>query len=204
MLNWNVFDIVFFMFLAANFVIRWPHIKVSRATKITKAQVDLRERFGLCLAFLGGMFLPLAYLFTPLFNFADYEVSPLAGWIGVALCIPSLWIFIKAHQDLGRQWSPKLELRESHLLIAHGIYKYVRHPMYTAIFLASLAQQLLVGNWLVGPSYLIGFCVLYFARIEREEALLMNEFGAEYAAYKARTNRLFSPAFLRAFLGAGK
>jgi protein-S-isoprenylcysteine O-methyltransferase Ste14 len=153
---------------------------------------------------MGGMFLPLAYLFTPLFNFADYEVQPLAGWIGVALCVPSIWVFLRSHRDLGRQWSPKLELRESHKLIAHGVYEYIRHPMYTAVILAGLAQLLLVGNWLVGPSYLVGFGVLYFSRIEREEELMMNQFGEEYAAYKARTHRLFSLPFLRSFLCAGK
>ena len=148
-------------------------------------------------------FLPLLYLFTRLFNFADYTVPQAAGWLGAILCLPAVWIFLRSHKDLGRQWSPKLELREGHKLITNGIYEYIRHPMYTSVFLSSLAQLLLVGNWIVGPSYLVGFGILYFSRINREEALMAEQFGAEYAAYISRTNRLFSVAFLASALRPG-
>ena len=194
--NWTVFDIIYLILIVITFIIRIPHAKISRSTKIIKAQVDLSERIGLLLSFLGGFFLPLFYLFTPLFSFADYTVPQVTGWLGAIICLPAVWIFLISHRDLGRQWSPKLELREEHKLITTGIYEYIRHPMYTSVFLTSLAQLLLLGNWLVGPSYLVGFCILYFSRIDREEKLMTEQFGAEYTAYKSRTSRLISMAFL--------
>lgn len=194
--NWNIFDICLLIFIIVNSIIRWPHTKVHRSTKIIKSQFDLTEKLGLFLAVTGGFFLPLLYLFTPLFNFADYPVPLVTGWLGVFICLPAIWIFYRSHKELGRQWSPKMELREEHKLITAGIYEHIRHPMYTAVFLASLAQLLLVGNWLVGPSYLVGFGFLYFSRIKREEAFMAEQFGAEYEAYKNRTNKLFSLAFL--------
>jgi protein-S-isoprenylcysteine O-methyltransferase Ste14 len=196
MLNWSIFDICYLVFFVAGFIIRFPHIKVSRKTKIAKSQVDLSERVGLILAFLGGMFLPLIYLFSPLFSFADYAVPPVMGWTGAFICLPAIWLFLRSHKDLGRQWSPKLELREEHELITTGVYEYIRHPMYTSAFLAGLAQLLLIGNWLVGPSYLVGFGILYFSRIQREEDFMAEQFGAEYRAYENRTSRLISKAFL--------
>jgi protein-S-isoprenylcysteine O-methyltransferase Ste14 len=195
-MNWNIFDTCYLVFIIVTFLIRMPHVKISRSTKIIKSQVDLSERIGLLLSFLGGFILPLLYLFTPLFNFADYAVPQVIGWLGALICLPAVWIFLKSHRDLGRQWSPKLELREEHKLITTGIYQYIRHPMYTSVFLSSLAQLLLLGNWLVGPSYLIGFGILYFSRINREETLMAEQFGAEYASYKNRTKRLFSMTFL--------
>ena len=201
--NWNIFDICFLIFIIVNTIIRWPHTKVHRVTKIVKSQVDFSEKIGLTLAFMGGFFLPLLYLFTPLFNFADYAVPQVMGWLGVFTCLAATRIFFRSHKDLGRQWSPKLELREEHKLITTGIYEYIRHPMYTSVLLAGLAQLLLVGNWIVGPSYLVGFGVLYFSRINREEALMTEQFGADYAVYKNRTNRLFSMAFFKKAFRSG-
>jgi protein-S-isoprenylcysteine O-methyltransferase Ste14 len=201
--NWNVFDIIYLIFIAITFIIRMPYAKISRSTKIIKSQVDLGEKIGLPLAFLGGFFLPIIYFFSPLFNFADYAVPQVMGWTGAFICLPAIWLFLRSHKDLGRQWSPKLELREEHKLITTGVYEYIRHPMYTAVFLCGLAQILLIGNWLVGPSYLVGFGILYFSRIRREEDLMAGQFGAEYTAYKKRTSRLFSLAFLAHVVSLG-
>jgi protein-S-isoprenylcysteine O-methyltransferase Ste14 len=34
--------------------------------------------------------------------------------------------------------------------MTHGVYRLIRHPMYAAIWLLSLAQGLLLHNWLAG------------------------------------------------------
>ena len=145
---------------------------------------------GLIMAFGGGMILPLFYLFTPIFNFADFELPFPAGFGGTCLTVPALWLFWRSHKDLDRQWSPKLEIRESHRLITKGIYCYIRHPMYSSTFLAALCQLLLIGNWIVGPSYMAGFGLLYITRISREESQMLEEFGEEYKEYMKTTNRL--------------
>ena len=195
MLNWNIFDFVYFVVFMISFAIRWPHEKTNRLTRIIKANVDLTEKVGLLLAFMGGMFFPLLYLFTPAFDYFNYELSLLSGISGSILSILALWLFHRSHVDLGRQWSPKLEIRESHQLITNGIYKTIRHPMYTSIFIAATCQLLLVANWLIGPAYLIGFSVLFFSRVKREEALMLEEFGDEYVCYMSRTNRIFPKLF---------
>ena len=196
MLNWNLADFLFFMVLAATIAIRRPHLKKYRAGRTTVSWFGLTEKLGLFLAFAGGFFLPVLYLFTPVFNFADYRVSNLSMALGVPVNLAALWLFFRAHRDLDRQWSPKLELIKKHQLVTTGVYASVRHPMYTSIFLFGLGQILLVGNWLVGPGYLVGFFVLYLMRIKNEEALLLDAFGEKYADYMKTTNRLFSWALL--------
>jgi protein-S-isoprenylcysteine O-methyltransferase Ste14 len=62
-----------------------------------------------------------------------------------------LWLFAKSHADLGTNWSLTLEVREKHQLVTHGIYRALRHPMYSALLLYSLGQALVVPNWIVGP-----------------------------------------------------
>ena len=102
----------------------------------------------------------------------------------------ALALFLATHRQLGRNWSQTLELREGHTLVTHGVYRLVRHPMYSAFFLWGLAQALLLQNWIVGPAGLIGFGTLYAFRVGREEAMMRAAFGPAYADYEARTKRV--------------
>jgi len=99
-------------------------------------------------------------------------------------------MFHRTHEALGRNWSVTLEVRENHRLVTEGIYRYLRHPMYTAFWLWALAQALLLPNWIAGPAGLLGFGTLYFFRVSREEQLMLDTFGEEYRAYMARTRRI--------------
>jgi protein-S-isoprenylcysteine O-methyltransferase Ste14 len=96
-----------------------------------------------------------------------------------------LWLFHRSHVDLGTNWSISLELRENHQLVAHGVYRRVRHPMYTALFL-----YLVLPNWLAGPAYLVTFGLLFALRIRAEERMMRDEFGVAHEGYVARTKRL--------------
>jgi protein-S-isoprenylcysteine O-methyltransferase Ste14 len=101
-----------------------------------------------------------------------------------------LWLFYRSHADLGTNWSITLEVRERHRLITQGVYRGVRHPMYSALALYAIGQALVIPNWIAGLSNLIAFAVLFALRIGAEERMMAEQFGAEYAAYAARTKRL--------------
>jgi protein-S-isoprenylcysteine O-methyltransferase Ste14 len=75
--------------------------------------------------------------------------------------------------------------------VTHGVYRWVRHPMYTAIFLFAIAQGLLLPNWFAGWAGLITFAALYLSRIGNEEKMMREAFGEEYQAYMRRTGRLW-------------
>ncbi len=62
--------------------------------------------------------------------------------------------------------------------------------MYLAIWLWSLAQALMLENWLAGYGALVSFVPIYFIRTPREEALMLETFGEEYRAYMERTGRI--------------
>ena len=111
------------------------------------------------------------------------------------LIIPSNWLFWRSHKDLDRQFSPILEIQESHKLITHGVYKNIRHPMYAALLLNSCCQLLLIGNWVVAPAYLIALSGLYLSRVEKEEMLMLKQFGGEYSSYMNKSYRLFPRFF---------
>ena len=99
-------------------------------------------------------------------------------------------MFRLTHKALGRMWSVSLQLKQDHKLITSGIYRRLRHPMYTAFWLMALAQALLLPNWIAGPAGLVGFGFLFFSRVGPEERLMEKAFGQEYRDYKARTKRV--------------
>jgi protein-S-isoprenylcysteine O-methyltransferase Ste14 len=174
--------------------IRLPHeIKNKRKNRVDVSAVDLRERVLLLVSLTGLGILPIAYCILArhgFLAFADYGFFPVQAWAGAAVFAAALALFLATHRQLGRNWSQTLELRQGHTLVTHGVYRLVRHPMYSAFFLWALAQALLIQNWIVGPAGLIGFGVLYAFRVGREEAMMRTAFGADYAAYEARTRRI--------------
>jgi protein-S-isoprenylcysteine O-methyltransferase Ste14 len=115
---------------------------------------------------------------------------PVASYLGIAVDIAALYLFYRTHRDLGHNWSVSLDLRERHTLVTTGIYATVRHPMYSGFWLMAVAQALLLPNWVAGPAGLVGFGILFFGRVRREEEMMIAAFGDEYRAYMRRTARV--------------
>ena len=172
------------------YLIRLPFERKVKRERVVDARDRLRELILLSCSTLGLGIIPLFWATSRLFNAYDYPYSPVQFALGTLLFAASLWLFRRTHKDLGKNWSVTLEIKDSHKLITGGVYRYVRHPMYSAFFLWALAQLVLVPNLIAGPSGLIGFGILYAFRIGREEAMMLDTFGEEYRDYSARTARL--------------
>jgi protein-S-isoprenylcysteine O-methyltransferase Ste14 len=195
----NTLEIVFVTGFVAGALIRafWlkrtPHwwrdeqeIADDRARKL--------DRPLLALNFLGMQVLPLVYVLTDWLDFADYRLpvgaSLAAGSVGATIFVLALWLLWRSHADLGRDFSPQLQLREGHSLVTQGVFQHIRHPMYAAHLLWAVAQLLLLQNWIAGPAFLVASIPLYIARIPREEEMMEDEFGEEYRRYMERTGRV--------------
>lgn len=172
------------------FVIRWPHQRRSWKTKTRLDQRSTLEKILLTCSFTGLGIIPFFYVISGRPRFADYTFQPVMAWLGAAVFLASLWLFYRVHRELGRNWSDSLEVREQHALVTDGLYRYVRHPMYTAFFMWAVAQALLLPNWIAGPAGLVGFGTLFLFRVGREEQMMLDSFGDDYRAYMKRTARL--------------
>lgn len=176
--------------IAAIVVIRAPFGSQSRRIPIAADHRGPRETAVLALAWLGSMILPLLWVFSPLFAIAEYPLIPVVFASGVIVAASGLWLFRRSHIELGKNWSISLDLREGHQLVTSGLYRHVRHPMYTSIFLYALGQALVVPNWIVGPANLVAFFVLFAVRVQSEEQMMADKFGDQYRNYLAKTKRL--------------
>ena len=172
------------------YAIRLPHELRARRTPVIRSARGFREIALLLFGFLCMGILPFVYVATGFPRFADYPFNPLQAWLGLLVTVVALAMFHLTHQSLGRNWSVSLDVRKDHRLITEGVYRYVRHPMYTAFWLWVVAQALLLPNWVAGLSGLIGFGTLYLLRVGQEEQLMLDTFGESYRAYMTRTKRL--------------
>jgi protein-S-isoprenylcysteine O-methyltransferase Ste14 len=181
---------VYFIALIIEIIIRAPVDKRRRQGKISKRRVTAQEQILLGLLTLGGVVAPLIYAFTNWLDFANYSLPAWAGWLGIVLTAGALFIFWRAHADLGVNWSPSLEIREKHELITRGIYGAIRHPMYASQWLLTLATPLLLQNWIAGFLNLVVFIPFYILRVKAEEQMMLDSFGEQYRGYMKDTGRV--------------
>ena len=169
--------------------IRAPHGHRSRRITVAKSHKTPLETGLLVLAWVGFV-VPLIWIASPAFWFAEYPLRAGPVVAGVMCLVIGLWLFYRSHADLGTNWSITLEVREQHRLITHGVYRRIRHPMYSALLLYAVGQALVIPNWVAGPSNVIAFALLVALRVGAEEKMMVQQFGDEYAAYATRTKRL--------------
>lgn len=114
------------------------------------------------------------------------------GWgfraVGTVLLLGGLVLQYVSIMALGRAFRIGLDPDQRELLVRHGPYRYVRHPIYTAF------AGFFFGAWLLQPNLLFSILTpLAIARLVlqavREERLLLGTFGREYQEYVNATKR---------------
>ena len=187
----DIFTTIFLLALIVEMVIRAPLNKKRKQEKMSERRVTNQEMTILGLLSLGGFFIPIIYAATNWLDFANYNLPDWAGWLGVVLIAGALYIFWRAHADLGLNWSPTLEIREKHELVTRGIYGVIRHPMYASQWLLAIAQPLLLQNWIAGFLNLLVFIPFYIFRVKAEEQLMMERFSDQYRTYMQKVGAVF-------------
>jgi protein-S-isoprenylcysteine O-methyltransferase Ste14 len=172
------------------FVIRYPHARRSRRTAKQRVAYRKLELVLLSISTLGLGIVPAIYVFSGQPRIADYPLQTWQVLIGALVFLAALYLFRRTHSALGRNWSVTLVVREIHSNITEGIYKYVRHPMYSAFWLWAIAQAFLLPNWIAGFAGIAGFGTLYLLRVRHEEQMMLETFGDIYAEYARRTGRV--------------
>jgi protein-S-isoprenylcysteine O-methyltransferase Ste14 len=176
--------------IVAWFIIRYPYLRRARRIRVQTHRRSWEERILLGGATVGLVVIPATWLLSGWPSLFDYPFQPGLAWLGTACMAAFLGLFLAVHRQLGRNWSITLEIREDHQLVTEGLFRFVRHPMYSSFWLWALAQFFLFPNWLAGLSGLASIAALYFRRVSREEAMLRETFGPQYDAYMGRTKRI--------------
>lgn len=155
--------------------LRWPHRHVS-----AMAASDTEGWLLLALTTVTMLMVPVIDAVAPWLEFADLHFHDEAAWAGLALGTTALWLFWRAQGDVRLASNPQQ-------VVTSGIYRHLRHPMYTALLLWALAQILLLQNWLAGPAAAVTVLLICFLRMPRREQRLLERYGHRYLEYMDRT-----------------
>jgi protein-S-isoprenylcysteine O-methyltransferase Ste14 len=117
-------------------------------------------------------------------------ISFMGLMIGLCGWIPVIMALIVLNENISPFPTPK----ESAVLVQHGIFKYVRHPIYTGILISCYGFGFYKANFIqISIATLLLLLFIYKARYE--EMLLEKKFN-NYSAYKKKTG-MFLPLMRR-------
>ncbi len=172
------------------YLLRRPFDRRARRSRLTVDRRKGADTMRMVVSLTGLGIIPGIYLATGFPRFTSYPANPILLVLGIIVGIAALILFRLTHKALGKMWSVSLQLKQDHKLITTGIYKRIRHPMYTAFWCLAIAQALLLPNYIAGFAGIIGFGYLFFSRVGPEEAMMQEAFAKEYELYRARTWRV--------------
>ena len=106
----------------------------------------------------------------------SWPAKAIGVWMTLGGMLLVFWGWIKIHRSSG--------------LVTDGIYRYIRYPQYTGIFLIITGWMF---RWYTSLTLLMYpiLLILYYRLARREEKLLQEEFGDAYLKYKASTPMFF-------------
>jgi len=120
-------------------------------------------------------------------NFVEH--TNFVGILGLVFCYTGLFLAIWSRHLLGKNWSLAVQKKENHELITNGIYKILRHPIYTGILLIFIGNTLIVGDYRGLIAVAIVF-ISFLSKLKKEEKWLIELFGNHYIEYKKKSKML--------------
>ena len=81
-------------------------------------------------------------------------------------------------------WQQVYRARKENKLVTDGLYKLVRHPQYTGLFIALFGEGVIHWPTLFSVGLLPVIIFIYYRLAKREEANVIAEFGQEYLYYQ--------------------
>jgi protein-S-isoprenylcysteine O-methyltransferase len=177
--------IIFIWLIYASWLILLAYLIVAALGDKQNTGEHPLQNFGILFIVIISFMLP----HIKIFRFLNFDpVSPVQSSIGVILCLTGIAIKIWGRQQLGKNRSQAVSVKEGHELVTSGPYNYVRHPMYSGGFIAILGSAVVMGGaWIF---LLVFLGAIFFWRAGAEDRLMEMQFPDEYPGYKSRTKAL--------------
>lgn len=131
----------------------------------------------------------------PLLHIKGHVWSTLLGvgdWFAfVEMFVGYLFVFVGLSL-LVAGWRNIYKVRNEERLVTDGVYRVVRHPQYTGIFLAIFGQ---IVHWPTIPTLILFPIIvyLYYRLSRKEEKILLAKFGKSYRDYMRKVPMFFPP-----------
>lgn len=133
----------------------------------------------------------LAFMLNPAWMaWSSLDLPVWLRWTAAAVGAGTIPLLVWVMKSLGSNISETYLTKDSHVLVTHGPYRWVRHPLYSVASIAFSALGVVAANAFILGMAVIAIPALALLVIPREEANLERKFGADYRAYRGRTGTL--------------
>ena len=116
-----------------------------------------------------------------------WDLNQLVSAAGASLMAVGVGVGLWAAARLGRGLTPSPLPNGAVSLVSRGPYRWVRHPMYTAVMLIAVGVATRSGSWLI-VAQTVALIVLFNVKARWEERRLVETFP-DYTSYQATTPR---------------
>ena len=141
---------------------------------------------------VGGLVLwlsPLVYLLNPQWMaWSKIGLPDWVRWLGVGIGILCTVLIYWLFSSIGSGITPTSATRQQHTLVTSGLYRWVRHPLYTVGSSMFISFGMMADNWFIAALGVLAFIAMA-SRTPKEEANLIEKFGDEYRTYMKHTGR---------------
>jgi protein-S-isoprenylcysteine O-methyltransferase Ste14 len=116
------------------------------------------------------------------------------SWILLTLCVPPLIFGVRSLAGQGkpaaqRESEPQLlAFEKTTALVTTGIYRYIRHPLYSSLLFLAWGAFFKLPTW-YGTLLALAASGFLLATAKADETECIRFFGSEYAAYMKRSKR---------------
>jgi len=97
--------------------------------------------------------------------------------LGYLLLFTGIGIFVQGWRELYRA-------RQQNQLVTTGLYRFVRHPQYTGLFIGLFGEGVVHWPTLFSVAIFPVIVLAYFLLSRNEEKKVLEQFGDEYRAYQ--------------------
>lgn len=133
-------------------------------------------------------------IYPPAMSWSSLTLPIWCRWLGASLAMISLPLLYWVMSSIGTNITDTVAIRQEHQLVTHGPYKWVRHPFYSVTALYVCGIGLLISNWFIGTTAILGLFFIIM-RLPIEEQKLEQKFGNAYQEYKERSGKFFPKFF---------
>jgi protein-S-isoprenylcysteine O-methyltransferase Ste14 len=166
-------------------------IVIAFGTRAKSGSASVRDRGSLAILWMVITTACLAAGWLGEVRFARIPISsPTAKMVGIVVLVAGLALRWTAVLTLGKFFTSNVAIHEGQTVLRTGVYRYLRHPSYTGLWLAFAGLAFHYRDWVSLFVVLLPITAAMLYRIRVEEAALVGAFGTEYEDYRKTTSRL--------------
>ncbi len=128
----------------------------------------------------------------PLWFTDPFSIRQILSWILLLISLPLLWqgvsLLRKGRIAGGRTDAGLYPFEQTTELVTKGIYRYIRHPLYSSLLFLACGVFLKDITWTTGILTLVAILFL-IATAAADERECIRYFGPQYSSYISRTKR---------------